>query len=60
MYEYKYVNVVGEGVAVTKFQEHRELIDRYAKEGWRFVTCVPTHITHGEIVQLDLVFERAL
>ena len=58
MYQYKYVNVLGEGISVTKFREHREIIDRYAAEGWRFAGFVPSHITAGEIVQIDLVFER--
>ncbi|WP_186565433.1 DUF4177 domain-containing protein [Lawsonibacter celer] len=59
MYQYQYVTVIGEGVSVTKFREHRELIDRYAAEGWRYVGFVPTHISRGEIVQMDLVFEKA-
>lgn len=58
MYEYKYVSVVGEGVTVTKYREHRELIDRYAAEGWRYTGFIPTHISNGEAVQLDLIFER--
>lgn len=58
MYEYKYVNVIGEGVSVTKFHEHRELIERHAAEGWRYAGFVPTHIANGEIVQIDLIFER--
>lgn len=58
MYQYQYVNLVGEGVVATKFQEHQPLIDRYAAQGWRYVGWVPTHITHGEIVQMDLIFEK--
>jgi len=58
MYEYKYVTVIGEGVSVTKYQEHRELIGQYAREGWRYVDHIPIHICGGEPVQMDLVFER--
>ena len=58
MYQYKYVNVLGEGISVTKFREHREIIDRHAAEGWRFAGFVPSHISDGEIVQIDLIFER--
>lgn len=58
MYEYEYTTVVGEGISVTKYREHREIIDRRAKEGWRYAGWVPAHISGGEIVQLDLIFER--
>lgn len=58
MYEYEYTTVIGEGVSVTKYREHREIIDRRAKEGWRYAGWVPFHISDGEIVQLDLIFER--
>ncbi len=58
MYEYKYVNVVGEGVVTTKFREHREIIDRHAAEGWRYAGWIPSHAAQGDIVQIDLIFER--
>lgn len=51
--------MVGEGVMVTKYREHREVIDRRAAEGWRYVGYVPFHISgSGEPVQIDLIFER--
>ena len=60
MYEYKYVNVIGEGLSATKFREHRDIIDRHASQGWRYVGFVPSHIAaNGQIAQIDLVFERA-
>lgn len=58
MYRYEYVSVTGEGIAATKFKEHRELIDRRAAQGWRYVGWVPTHISDGEITQIDLIFEQ--
>lgn len=59
MYRYEYVSVTGEGIAATKFKEHRELIDRRAAQGWRYVGWVPAHIgPGGEIVQIDLIFEK--
>lgn len=59
MYQYEYVTVVGEGVMVTKYREHREIIDRRAAEGWRYAGYVPFHISgNGETVQIDLIFER--
>lgn len=58
MYEYEYTTVIGEGISATKYREHREIIDRRAREGWRYAGWVPSHISGGEIVQLDLIFER--
>ena len=58
MYRYEYVHLVGEGVSVTKYREHREFIDRYAAQGWRYAGWVPVHISKGEIVQIDLIFEK--
>ena len=58
MYQYEYTTVIGEGMLATKFKEHREIIDRRAKEGWRYVGWVPAHLSNGAIVQIDLIFER--
>ena len=59
MYEYEYVTVTAEGGAATKFKEHREIIDRRAKEGWRYAGWIPAHSTNnGTVVQIDLIFER--
>ena len=59
MYQYKYIPVDTGGGFLSDTREHRELIDAYAAEGWRYVGFVPTHISRGEIVQMDLVFEKA-
>lgn len=59
MYEYQYFTVTGEGVVTTKYQEHREVIDRFAREGWQYVGWVPTCIlSHGAVSQMDLIFQR--
>lgn len=58
MYQYRYVSVTGEGISATKFREHQEIIDRCAQEGWRYAGWVPTHISGGEIVKIDLIFEK--
>ena len=35
------------------------MIDKYSKEGWRFVTAIPSDFgAHGKIVEYDLVFEK--
>jgi len=39
--------------------DHRELIDKYSREGWRFITAIPTVFSsNGIIKQFDLVFEK--
>ena len=57
---YQYVSVEGRyGLAKTSFEEHREIIDRFAADGWRFVGAIPTLIVgYGMIKRLDLVFEK--
>lgn len=60
MYEYEYVTVIGEGISATKYREHRDIIDRRAADGWRYVGYLPIHVTHGDPVQLDLIFERPI
>ena len=58
-YRYEYVKVVYEGVYAMKLQEHREIIDRRAADGWRYVGYVPTHeSSHGATCVIDLIFEK--
>ncbi|WP_242958372.1 DUF4177 domain-containing protein [Clostridium cavendishii] len=35
MYKYRYVKSRGEGIFAVS--DHRSVIDKYSKEGWRFV-----------------------
>ncbi|MCI6055181.1 DUF4177 domain-containing protein [Dysosmobacter sp.] len=59
MYEYKYLPVETGGGFLSGSREHRELIDRYAAEGWRYVGFFPVAFTgHGGISNVDLIFER--
>ena len=61
MYRYEYVPLyTGGGFWLNNSDsQHREIIDRYAAAGWRYVGYVPTaqHAT-GQIDTIDLVFER--
>ena len=45
MYEYKYVPVEREGWIFAGFQGYREVIDREAADGWRFVNWMPLDVT---------------
>lgn len=61
MYEYCYETIyTGGGFWLNNSDcGHREIIDRKAADGWRFVGYVPAAFTgNGGIKSLDLVFER--
>ena len=59
MYQYKYIPVDTGGGFLSDTREHRELIDAYAAEGWRYVGFFPVSFTsHGGISRVDLIFER--
>ena len=61
MYQYKYIPVDTGGGFLSDTREHRELIDAYAAEGWRYVGFFPVSFTsHGGIKSVDLIFERAV
>jgi|GEM_PF-1744921 len=60
MYEYRYENVkYKQDILKNILLSHREIIDNLARDGWRFVSAIPTLIRgYGMISELDLVFER--
>ncbi len=61
MYKYQYINChTGGGRWLNNLPAfHRELIDREARDGWRYVGFVPTDFTRlGGIKAVDLIFER--
>ncbi|HAQ40471.1 MAG TPA: DUF4177 domain-containing protein [Clostridiales bacterium] len=58
MYNYIYVKATTGGL-FNGNQNHRELIDKYSRDGWRFVAAIPTESnSHGVIYEFDLVFEK--
>ncbi len=60
MYKYEYVTVNYDlSVVSRKLTEHKDIIDRYAKNGWRFVGAVPTvYGPNAYLSKADLVFEK--
>lgn len=59
MKRYTYVPLHINKFVGSKSEEHREIIDRYAEQGYRYVGYLPTHIAeYGKIKDLDLIFER--
>lgn len=56
---YKYVYDTASVNGIFSKANHRELIDKYSKEGWRFVAAIPTAANgHGAIQEFDLIFEK--
>ena len=61
MYRYKYVTMyTGGGLWIDNNScEHRQIIDQYAAQGWRYVGYIPTCFTgQGGTKEIDLIFER--
>lgn len=59
MRQYKYARIGLKGVFVGRFDSHREVIDAYAKRGYKYVGYIPTKIAgYGYITEMDLVFEK--
>ncbi len=58
MKRYEYVKLNGNKMFGAKFEEHRGVIDKYARKGYKFVGYIPTHIGgNGDIFEIDLIFE---
>ena len=58
---FKYMYVEAKVGSMFTNPNHRELIDKYANEGWRFVTAIPLGFNrnNGQIKSFDLVFEKS-
>lgn len=56
---YKCLYVAAKTRTAFRSSEHRELIDKYSQEGWRFITAIPTVFGgYGQVKEFDLVFEK--
>jgi len=59
MKQYEYVNVHVNKFIGARCEEHREIIDRYAANVYRYVGYIPTNISdYGKIKDMDLIFEK--
>ena len=58
MKKYEYVPLhVGKFIGA-KAEGHRDIINEYAKKGYRYVGFIPTNISdYGKFKDIDLVFE---
>lgn len=42
-----------------KSEEHREIIEKYAAKGYRYIGFIPTNMNdYGKIKDIDLIFEK--
>ena len=62
MYKYEYVLVKEKKGNLDGTQEHREIIEKYAQDGYRYVGFIPT-LTKGYGLDfgssaIDLIFEK--
>lgn len=59
MKKYKYHKInIDNRMFAPEVEDHREIIDAYAKQGYRYVGFIPYSIEYvGRIVELDLIFE---
>lgn len=59
MKKYEYVSVYIDKIIGAKSDKHREIIDEYAKKGYRYVGFIPVSMSnYGKIKRMDLVFEK--
>lgn len=59
MFEYKYVNATLGGFFTEA--NHHEIIDQYAKEGWRLVQVLPMYYnSNGKPTDYEIIFERKI
>lgn len=58
MYQYEYVRLkVGKFVGA-KCEEHQQIINDYAKRGYRYAGYIPTNTSdYGKLKEIDLIFE---
>ena len=58
MKKYTYVTLETTTFLNFEIDGHREIIDQYAKMGYRYVGFIPINFSgHGVIRQIDLIFE---
>lgn len=59
MLEYAFEKVTGCGFWATVVSDHQEIIQKRARQGWRFAGWIPTKQKgYGYIAEIDLIFER--
>lgn len=58
-YEYVTVSYKAKDMVISAVSEHREVIDQYAAQGYRYVGMIPTETGAGGCPRkIDLIFEK--
>lgn len=58
-YEYVEIDYIAKGIVFSYTNSHRETIDRYVNNGYRYVGFIPTEVGAGGCWRkIDLVFEK--
>jgi len=58
MKKYEYVALHIGRFLGAKSEEHRQIIDSYAKRGYRYIGYIPVSMTdYGKVKDIDLIFE---
>lgn len=58
--KFKYLYVESKVKGMFSEANHRELIDQYAEEGWRYVNAIPASFCgNGQPKTFDLIFEKS-
>ncbi|VIG69993.1 Uncharacterised protein [Clostridioides difficile] len=58
-YQYVEINYKAKGVVFLCTSEHKEIISKYAEQGFSYVGFVPTEIdAKGCMRRIDLIFEK--
>lgn len=60
MYTYEYEHIWMTGVMKVMSKEHKEVIDRRAEDGWRYVGFIPAVQSNGILLEMDLIFEKEM
>jgi len=61
MKKYEFVRVESQNSKILSsyFEKHREIIEKYASDGYTYVGFIPTkNGPSGKIISFDLVFEK--
>lgn len=61
MYQYESEKLTMKGFVVSELKDHNEIIDRYAKEGWRLVQILPVKYTSNVVpMEFEAIFEKKI
>lgn len=60
MYTYEYERIRFTGIMKLRSEDHEDMINRRAENGWRYVGFIPAVLSRGFLEEIDLIFEKEL